>query len=163
MFDITFLARLVYVFLLHMMLTFGKIDQIDYVTSQHWGRPCITDAWKEIYRDWYELMPVWVRTDSSLACACKTAVLKNSFSNPFADFPIERWKMKIQKQKCQRWNSFSDCAFDWKSEIPIERTLNLSSREVVSDWLASMLFMFAKPRQTHQAPQVPHLNLAAQR
>ena len=24
------------------------------------------------------------------ACACKTAVLKESFSNPFPDFPIER-------------------------------------------------------------------------
>ena len=27
---------------------------------------------------------------ANYACACKTAVLKNSFSNPFADFPIER-------------------------------------------------------------------------
>ena len=27
---------------------------------------------------------------ANYACACKTAVLKNSFSNPFANFPIER-------------------------------------------------------------------------
>ena len=27
---------------------------------------------------------------ANYACACKTAVLKNSFSNPFADFPVER-------------------------------------------------------------------------
>ena len=27
---------------------------------------------------------------ANYACACKTAVVKNSFSNPFAGFPIER-------------------------------------------------------------------------
>ena len=37
------------------------------------------------------------------ACACKTVVLKDSFSNPFSDFPIERLKsVKIQKQIFQR-------------------------------------------------------------
>ena len=37
------------------------------------------------------------------ACAYKTAVLKDSFSNPFSDFPIERLKsVKIQKQIFQR-------------------------------------------------------------
>ena len=27
---------------------------------------------------------------TNYACACKTAVPKDSFSNPFSDFPIER-------------------------------------------------------------------------
>ena len=27
---------------------------------------------------------------ANYVCACEIAVLKNSFSNPFADFPIER-------------------------------------------------------------------------
>ena len=33
---------------------------------------------------------------ANYACACKTAVLKDSFSNPFSDFPKE-----IQKQTSQ--------------------------------------------------------------
>ena len=36
------------------------------------------------------------------ACACKTAALKDSFSNPFFGFPNRMVKMKIQKQISQR-------------------------------------------------------------
>ena len=32
----------------------------------------------------------WSCQFAKYACACKTAVLKHSFSNPFSDFPIER-------------------------------------------------------------------------
>ena len=53
------------------------------------------------------------------ACACKTAVLKDSFSNLFFGFPNRTVKMKIQKQVSQRWNPFSDFAFDCKTEIRI--------------------------------------------
>ena len=47
---------------------------------------------------------------ANYASACKTAVLKDSFSNPLSDF---------QKQISQRWNLFSDFAFNFKSEIRI--------------------------------------------
>ena len=59
---------------------------------------------------------------TNYACACKTAVPKDSFSNPFSDFPIElnrTVKRKIQKQIFQHWNPFSDFTFDCKSEIQI--------------------------------------------
>ena len=29
---------------------------------------------------------------ANYACTCKTTVLKDSLSNPFSDFPIERYK-----------------------------------------------------------------------
>ena len=51
---------------------------------------------------------------TNYACACKTAVPKDSFSNPFRTV-----KRKIQKQIFQRWNPFSGFAFDCKSEIRI--------------------------------------------
>ena len=34
---------------------------------------------------------------TNYACACKTAVPKDSFANPFSDFPIERQKGKSKK------------------------------------------------------------------
>ena len=34
---------------------------------------------------------------TNYACACKTAVPKDSFSNPFLDFPIEQQKGKSKK------------------------------------------------------------------
>ena len=34
---------------------------------------------------------------TNYACACKTAVPRDSFSNPFSDFPIEQQKAEIQK------------------------------------------------------------------
>ena len=37
---------------------------------------------------------------TNYACACKTAVPKDSFANPFSDFPIER-----QKGKSKKWIS----------------------------------------------------------
>ena len=51
---------------------------------------------------------------ANYACACETAVLKGSFSNPFSDFPIER-----QKENPKTDISASDFAFDCKSEIRI--------------------------------------------
>ena len=35
---------------------------------------------------------------TNYACACRTAVPKDSFSNPFSDFPIERWKGKSKNK-----------------------------------------------------------------
>ena len=64
---------------------------------------------------------------ANYACTCKTSVLKDSFSNPFLDFPKE-----IQKQI----PPFSDFAVDCKSKMrvlnlnpdfPMERTLERSS------------------------------------
>ena len=62
---------------------------------------------------------------TNYACACKTAVPKDSFSNPFSDFPIELQKGKSKKSGfgflnwnppwgriSRRWNPFSDFAFD---------------------------------------------------
>ena len=55
------------------------------------------------------------------ACACKTAVLKDSFSNPFSDFPIERWKWKSKNRYLSVEIRFRilDFAFDCKSKIRI--------------------------------------------
>ena len=36
---------------------------------------------------------------TNYACACKTAVRKDSFSNPFFGFPIRTVKRKVQKKK----------------------------------------------------------------
>ena len=67
---------------------------------------------------------------TNYACACKTALPKNSFANPFSDFPIERQKGKSKKSRfgflnwnppwgriSRRWNPFSDFAFDWEIQI----------------------------------------------
>ena len=35
---------------------------------------------------------------ANYACACKTAVLKNSFSNPFSDFPNKRKERKSKRR-----------------------------------------------------------------
>ena len=35
---------------------------------------------------------------ANYACACKTAVLKNCFSNPFSDFPKKTERKGIQEQ-----------------------------------------------------------------
>ena len=70
---------------------------------------------------------------ANYACACKTAVLKNSFSNPFSDFPIER---KNENPKTDISALKSVFGFRVRLEIrnpdfenlnpdfPIERTLN---------------------------------------
>ena len=41
----------------------------------------------------------------------------NCFSNPFSDLPKKTERKGIQEQVFQRWNPFSDFAFDCKSEI----------------------------------------------
>ena len=55
------------------------------------------------------------------ACACKTTVLKDSFSNPFSDFPIEWWKWKSKNRYLSVEIRFRilDFAFDCKSKIRI--------------------------------------------
>ena len=57
------------------------------------------------------------------ACTCETAVLENSFSNSFSDFPPKKTERReIQGQHSQRWNSFLDIfMFECKSEIRISK------------------------------------------
>ena len=59
------------------------------------------------------------------ACACKTAVLKNYFSNPFSDFKKKNGKEGNPRTDISALKSVSDFAFDYKSEI---RILNLSTK-----------------------------------
>ena len=60
------------------------------------------------------------------ACACKTAVLKNYFSNPFSDFQKKtNGKEGNPITDISALKSVSHFAFDYKSEI---RILNLSTK-----------------------------------
>ena len=65
------------------------------------------------------------------ACACKTAVLKNYFSNPFSDFPPppppkkKNGKEGNPRTDISALKSVSDFAFDYKSEI---RNLKLNTK-----------------------------------
>ena len=59
------------------------------------------------------------------ACACKTAVLKESFSNPFSDFPIERYKWKSKNRYLSMISALKSgfgfrvrFAFDSRSFLP---------------------------------------------
>ena len=63
------------------------------------------------------------------ACACKTAVLKNYFSNPFSDFQKKKKNGKEGNPRTDisALKSVSDFAFDYKSEI---RILNLSTKYI---------------------------------
>ena len=55
---------------------------------------------------------------ANYACACKTAVRKDSLKILFR-ISQSNGKKEIQKKISQRWNPFSDFAFDCKSEIQI--------------------------------------------
>ena len=70
---------------------------------------------------------------ANYACACKTAVLKNSFSNPFADFPDERQKWKSKNRyisveiRFRILRSIANPKSGFKNlnpDFPIERTLS---------------------------------------
>lgn len=57
------------------------------------------------------------------ACTCETAVLENSFSNSFSDFPPKKMERReIQGQHSQHLNSVWDIfTFQCKSEIRISK------------------------------------------
>ena len=56
------------------------------------------------------------------ACACKTAVLKDSFSNPFSDFSIERLKKKKPNTYISGCVRFGNLDLDFKIRISYLRS-----------------------------------------
>ena len=65
--------------------------------SGFFGFPFLSFDWEIRKRICYTVLVNSSLLFANYACACKTAVLKSSFSNPFSDFPIERQKGKSEK------------------------------------------------------------------
>ena len=56
---------------------------------------------------------------ANYACTCKTTLLQDSLSNPFSDFPIERYKRNLKTDISNPKSGF----YDLNPDFPIESTL----------------------------------------
>ena len=83
------------------------------------------------------------------ACACKTTVLKDSFSNPFSDFPIEWWKWKSKNRYLSVEIRFriSNFAFDCKSQIQILKSKSRFPNQTNACTLVPTVFQWHGKRE----------------
>ena len=82
---------------------------------------------------------------ANYACTCKTTVLQDSLSNPFSDFPIERYKRNLKTDISNPKSGF----YDLNPDFPIESTLK---KRNIAMWSAQYdCWKKKKPKkQTHQ-------------